>query len=62
MIIQGPPANSFSILNDVFSFEFVLPVIFVFSRSSIISYVTSFEIDLLFSLNLISNVASSPGL
>ena len=62
MIVQIPLVNSFSILIDVSSFEFVLPVIFVFSSASVISYVTSADVGLLFSSRIILNVASSPGL
>ncbi len=63
MIVQIPLVNFFSILNDVGSFEFVLPVIFIFSSASVISYVTSLEIGLLFSSRrVILNVVFSPGL
>ena len=62
MIVQIPLVNSFSILIEVSSFEFVSPSIFVFWRASVISYVTSLEIWLPFSSRIILNVASSPGL
>jgi len=62
VIVQIPLVNSFSILIDVSSFEFVLPVIFVFSRASVIWYVTSWETWLPSSSRIILNVASSPGL
>jgi len=62
VIVQIPLANFFSILNVIFSFEFVWFVIFIFSRASVISYVISFEIGLPFSSRIILNVASSPGL
>ena len=62
MIVQIPLVNSFLILNVVSWFEIVVFVIFVFSRASVISYVTSLETGLLFSSRIILNVASSPGL
>jgi len=54
--------NSFLILKDVFSFEFVSFVTFVFSRASVISYVIPLDMGVPSSSKIILKVSSSPGL